>query len=132
MGNEADFILKKNAKESMDILLNKVETSVPAMGAFEDTCVSFESSHPGYPGDVELTVGAWVKPAGNSSDQNWKTKRYLEVKVYSPDGESDSSQWIYNGSKDGILDYLRDSSKVEDIFNAIKDGVENIRRHFTY
>ena len=132
MISQADMILESNIKNNINTLFEKVKTSVPAIGAFKDISVLFENFHPDYPGDVELTVGAWVKPAGDSSDRGWRGKRYFEVRVYSENKESDSSQWIYNGSKEEILSYMEDEASIEDIITAVREGVENLRRHFMY
>lgn len=119
-------------RNGLSALTIQVEGSVPDQGPFTRELVVIAHSDPRYLGKIELAVGPWVVPAGNTADTGeWKQKRYFEVKVYTPDGESDSSQWIFSGTKQALLDYLKnDPGLVENVLESAGDCVLNLRRHF--
>lgn len=127
---KGELTLENNIKKNIEELAEKVVIHVPDEGIFDDVSLDCGNIDPSYEGYVEFAVGSWVAPAGKSFVHDWRKKRYLEVKVYSDNRESDSSQWLYSGTKEDIIKYLRESSSIKAIAKSIESGIEHLRLDF--
>ncbi|HEV2826249.1 MAG TPA: hypothetical protein VGW76_01515, partial [Pyrinomonadaceae bacterium] len=57
------------------------------------------------------------------------SKRYIELRVASPSGQSTTSQWLLAGSNGELAAYLRWPETVEDIPRHIRELVETQQQH---
>ncbi len=73
-------------------------------------------------GDVELRVGPASRRAG-------ERERFLEVRVFTPSGASESSEWIYFGSLAGLRQALQQEGRLlEKAQTAVMEGMTSLLR----
>lgn len=99
-------------------------TQMPETGAFSLLQAHFD----GNPflegaGNVELRIGPASLNAG-------ERERFLEVRVSTPSGGSESSVWLYYGTSSDLRRALQDEAPlIRKIQTAIMEGVQSLLRH---
>jgi len=73
-------------------------------------------------GNVELRVGPASQTAG-------ERERFLDVRVFTPSGASESSEWIYFGNSTGLRRALEEEGALlEKARTAVLEGMESLLR----
>jgi hypothetical protein len=78
-------------------------------------------------GAVEFSIGAAIS---DGKTANWQHKRFLEVKVLSPSGKSESASWVFFGPGQELLQAFQDEdSLVDKAVTAVREGRLHLLRH---
>ncbi len=78
-------------------------------------------------GAIVLTLGPAVEGGGTV---DWERKRYLDVKVLTPSGKSESSKWIFFGlGADLIQELQNEAALLDKVVSAVQGGRVELLHH---
>ena len=119
-----DAKLRESLGAALRQLREDARTRVPEMGDFTPLRAHFAGGPLlGDVGDVELRVGPASRAAGERD-------RFLEVRVLTASGGSESSVWIYFGNTAGLRQALQEEGALlGKARTAVLEGVQSLRRH---
>ncbi|WP_143177217.1 hypothetical protein [Cystobacter ferrugineus] len=107
-------------------LFTEARSKLPETGTFAPLRVQAPATSKGE-GDIEFSIGAAIAD-GKTAD--WERKRFLEVKILSPSGKSESSSWVFFGRGPELLEALQNGDALLDkVLTAIQEGREHLLRH---
>ena len=103
-------------------LVERAATQVPGEGSFEPIVETCHVVDPRYPVDV---VTLRVGPAQGEGER----RRFLDVRVATQSGGSDSSTWVHLETKDDLLTLLgNEATGIEAVLRAVEGGIESLHR----
>lgn len=102
----------------------EAQTRLPEKGNFEPLRVRFAgASLVKGAGDVEFNIGS-------ASRKSEERERFLELKVFTSSGGSESSAWVAYGSAADIRQALKDeASLIVKLRATLLEGVQSLLRH---
>jgi hypothetical protein len=118
--------LENNIKNSVSTLTDRCHREVPEFGQFQPVEVAFDASQ-SFPaiGTVTYRVGHWENPDQKHDQQNM---RYLDFNAKTPGKRSSTDQYLFVGTKQELMTYLRNK---EQVLKDTKGYLDSTERAFT-
>jgi hypothetical protein len=118
--------VENDVARAVRALAERAAEAVPDVGGFEFVDQRFEVNHADWnSGAVTLRIGPvpQAPPATGPTD-----RRYVQVRVATPSGGSESSRWLTAGSKAEAIAFLASSDTAERVLETIRQLAESQRQ----
>jgi len=109
----------RNALPEMKSMLNQV----PDVGHFETR----ELEILGHPGKIVCRIGSFESEGQATVVPEYRGRRFVEIRVFTLSGESNSRAWVFTGPSREILEKISQPEailKIVDYVRKMKDGLE--------
>ncbi|HWM86793.1 MAG TPA: hypothetical protein VNO33_13165 [Kofleriaceae bacterium] len=118
--------VEREIAQALRALAGRAAGEVPDTGGFDTVDHWFDVAHPGWTaGPVALRIGAVPQPAPGSGPTD---RRYVQVRVATRSGGTESSQWITAGSKPEVIAFLESQAAPVNVLVTIKELAESQRQ----